>query len=70
MRSPCVGRLLETVVPGPYGQPTRLPDMIVSDLAVRAMRSAHVVNRLIQFWHLHPSNSLERALFVDHEHLW
>ena len=37
--SPCVGRLLETVVPGQYGQPTRLPDMIVSDVAVRAPRT-------------------------------
>jgi len=32
-----VGRLLETVVAGQYGQPTRLPDMIVSDVAVRAV---------------------------------
>ena len=42
-RSPCVGRLLETVVPGSYGQPTRLPDMIVSDVAVRALHSQHVL---------------------------
>ena len=35
VRSPCVGRVLDSVVPGPYGQPTRLPDMNVGDVAVR-----------------------------------
>jgi hypothetical protein len=34
VHSPCVGRMLEGVVPGPYGQPTRLPDMVMGDVAV------------------------------------
>ena len=38
--SPCVGQLLQSVVPGQYGQPTRLPDMIVGDIAVRLRRES------------------------------
>ena len=44
-----MGRLLETVVPGQYGQPTRLPDMIVSDVAVRALPTLYMLCWRISF---------------------